>query len=385
MRPQVLAALWLVPLACNAVLGIEDRQLVPGGGSHSGGTGTTSGGKAAEPQAGEGANTSSGGTDDPGSGGKSSLPGGSANGGKASGGSASGGTDTGMDAGADQGGNANGGSGGYSPCSDPVKCIDEVANIPSSFGNAGWKDSWWVVGCSIKAGHDCITNSTTCNSNDGVTSEEKGARTLESWTLGGEKGQHYKVTFRFSGVLGTKFYNGGTRDVPTFNGDPHTDTPLDTFYRDGASPESNYDVWKLTVYDDKGVAARHYYMNSAAALDWEGHWTYLAAYTKSIVVVGQGKVEHFFQDRNCHAIDNCGAPNVPDDVCPTPRKLPAPDDTLKLPAKYQDPTDSQVKSTLQLVSGGYPNQTLAQPWHAQAAHLTITAIEKTNDPVDKNY
>jgi len=38
-----------------------------------------------------------------------------------------------------------------------------------------------------------------------------------------------------------------------------------------------------------------------------------------------------------------------------------------------------------LVNGGYPAQTLAQPWHAQAAHLTITAIEKTNDPVTKNY
>jgi hypothetical protein len=306
------------------------------------------------------------------------------------GGAALGGAPGSNNAGNPAAGQATAGAGGdtTSPeCSDPVACIDEVAGLPSSFGNPGWKDSWWVMGCDVKNLFDCLSNTQTCNNNDGPTPEEKGARTTETWHLGGQKGQHYKVTFKFNGVTAAKLYHGGTRDVPTVAGDPHTDMPLDMFYRDGGSLESNYDVLKLTVYDDSLQPVRHYYMNSAPPgnlLDWENHYTFLASYQKSIVVVGQGKIEHLVQDRNCHAINNCGAGLLSDDKCPTPRKLPGGDDGLLLPSKYQDPKDGVVKSTL-LLETAYPSATLAQPWHAQASHLTIIAVEKTTDPVDANY
>ncbi len=286
-------------------------------------------------------------------------------------------------------GTAGAGGTGVPPatCTDPVACIDEVANVNSDFGNPGWKSSWWVMGCGQKSAHDCISNGVSCNATDGAGPEDQGARTTEKWLLGGEKGQHYKVTFTFNGVVGGKIYTGGMRDAGALPANPYTNTPLDLFYRDGSSLVSNYDVWKLTVFDDAMQPVRHYYMNAGVEANpgtWENHVTFLASYTKSIVVIGQGKIEHLIQDRNCHAIDNCGPDAVVGDVCPAPRKLPGADANLLLPSKYKDPTDGIVKSTL-LLESAYPSATLAQPWHAQAAHLTITAITKTSDPVTKDY
>jgi hypothetical protein len=341
-----------------------------------------------------------GGTDDP-SAGASSGSGAADSGGSAAGG-AHGGAAPNGDAGSTVGGEDNiagsssaggssagsggssggsGGSGAVATCTNPTTCIDEVASTSSSFGNAGWKDSWWVIGCATKTGYDCA-NVTSC-STAGATPEDRGSRTVETWELGGEKGQHYKVTFLFNGVTEAKLYTTGTRDAPT-QANPQNSTGLDMFYRDGTSPLSNYGVLKLTVYDDTGAPVRHYYMNSAAEAGWENHNTYLASYQKSIVVVGRGKIEHLVQDNNCRPVDNCGPVPPSDSSCPAPRHLPGDAKDMLLPGNYQDPNDGAVKSTLLLVSA-YPSATLAQPWHAQASHLTIQAIVKTDDPVDKNY
>jgi hypothetical protein len=290
---------------------------------------------------------------------------------------------------AGSGGSTAGGSGGSAPggCGDTTACIDVLASGMSSFGNPGWKDSWWVTGCDQKNSNDCITNGQTCNANDGPNPEDKGAKTTESWTLGGVKGQHYKVTFKFNAVSELKRYKGGHRDKAVIENDPHN-TPLDTFYRDGSLDLTNYNVVKLRVLDENGMEKRHYYMNAApdtgAILDYEGHFTWLISYTKSIVVIGGGKIEHFVEDSNCHAIDNCGADYVNGAACPAPRKLPGGDDALTLPLKYQDPKDGTIKNTTQLTAG-YPNPGLTQPWHAQAGHFKITAVEPTTDDVTKDY
>ena len=152
------------------------------------GTGNTSGGSQ---NVGDAGAPGSGGSDvtvagTPGTGGASVI-GGS--------GGASGGVNTG---GSNQGGSSNagtggsvvaGGSGGMPACADndPLTCTDEIASAKSSFNNAGWKDSWWLFGCVVKAGQDCISNPSTCNVNDGPTPEEKGNHSIESWHLGGEK------------------------------------------------------------------------------------------------------------------------------------------------------------------------------------------------------
>jgi hypothetical protein len=291
---------------------------------------------------------------------------------------------TGPVAGSSTGG--TGGSGGTGAGGTPGNdTVDSVLSGMSDFGNNGWKDSWWVTGCNVKSGHDCITvPDADCAKNDGAGSEDKGARTIEKFPVGGTKGQKYKITFTFNAVTEAKKYDGGTRDGGTMVAADVESGITDTFYRDGNSPLSKYNVIKLTVFDDTGTEARHFYMNSFPDTSYESHRTFLASYTKSIVIVGGGHIEHLVQDSNCHAIDNCGAGNVPDDSCNGPRNLPGMDGTLMLPAKYKDPKDGMIKNT-PLVAPGIPGASLAQPWHAQAGHLKVTALVATTDPVTMDY
>jgi hypothetical protein len=283
-------------------------------------------------------------------------------------------------------GGGTGGTGGGAGGDTGVVTIPGVLGGMSDFGNPGWASSWWVTGCLVKMGHDCITATTTCNTADGATPESKGARTIEKFPIGGTPGAHYKVTFTFNAVSEAKVYMGGTRDVAAEAADAETGIS-DTFYRDGTSPQSNYNVVKLTVFDDKGMEARHYYMNSFTQTSFESHRTFLISFTKSIVIVGGGHIEHLVQDFNCHAIDNCGSGPVGDgpNDCNGGRNIPKEPATTMLPPKYKDPLDGVVKNTPEVAKGGYPQATLAQPWHSQAGHLTVTAIELTTDPVTKNY
>jgi hypothetical protein len=257
----------------------------------------------------------------------------------------------------------------------------EYLSGPSSFGNPGWRDSWWVTGCAQKNNHDCITHP-QCPGGEG---EMRGARTIESFPIGGMPGQRYKVTFRYSAVNEGKVYNNGTKDVPTPN-DFSSRTNNDSFYRDGEPVfPSNYNVVKMTVFDDNMMPVRHFYMNAFdAGRDAENHWNFRSEYTKSIVIVGGGKIEHMVQDGNCHAIDNCNDGMVVGNNCSSSRNLPGPDGQLMLPAKYMDPQDMQIKNTELLVQAGLGNGR-SQPWHAQASHLTVTAMEPTSDPIDHNY
>ena len=281
---------------------------------------------------------------------------------------------------------SNGGvapNGGAAP--DPVNstcdaaCLASVASQKSDFGMA-WQSSWFLTGCEKKQGIDCVTVP-TCPHQGTTAFEDRGAVTEETFPIGGVKGQHYKVTFTFNGLASAKEYTDGTRDqgdaVPA---NPESAT-WDSFYRDGSPVPSNYDSWKLSVLDEAGKELRHYYMNSSpVGRGYESHRTFLLSYTKSIVVVGGGKVTHRIQDSNCHSIDNCGPGNV-DDVCFAPRSLPNEPD-VPVPAMYQDPADHQLKPTTELSE---LNPTLSQPWHSQLGHLTITSVEVTTDPVTKDY
>ena len=306
-----------------------------------------------------------------------------ATGGNSAAGTATGGNSTAGTATGGSGGSATGGSGGSGGAAPGVS-IDSVLSTASDYGNPGWKNSWWVTGCLVKQGHDCITVN-TCPAG-GADPESKGARTVEKFPIGGVAGQRYKVTFNFNAVSEAKVYMGGKRDVAAEAADAETGIS-DTFYRDGTSPLSNYNVIKLTVFDDKGVEARHYYMNSFTKTEFESHRTFLISYTKSIVIVGGGHIEHMVQDANCHAIDNCGSGPVGDgpNDCNGGRNLPKEPATTMLPPKYKDPADGMLKNTPDVAKGGYPQATLAQPWHAQAGHLTVTAIEATTDDVKKDY
>jgi hypothetical protein len=400
LRTLALAA----PLAAVAFSnGCSPEDPMVGNSGGSGGTGSSSGGtgNSAAGTNGNTAGTNSGTTAGTNSGtaGSGGSTGGSGTSTAGSGGTGTGGTGTGgMSTGGTSGGSGGsgggtGGTGGASGgCTDKVACIDEVASAPSNFGNGGWKDSWWVTGCYKKVQHDCyLMEDAECGAKNDAKygTEGVGARTVESWKLGGEPGQKYKVSFQFDAVTEAKRYQGGTRDVASVVGDPHTNTPLDMFYRGGTSPSTNYNVVKLTVFDQNAMPVMNYCMNAAPAEgdlgQWENHYTFLASYKKSIVVIGGGKVEHLVQDKNCHAIDNCGPNLLNGSTCAAERRLPGASANVSLPAKYQDPRDGTIKNTQDLAADPYPRQMPSQPWHSQSGHLKIIAIEKTNDPVDMKY
>ena len=338
------------------------------GGSSTAGTPAVTGGSAGNP--------SSGGSNPTGGGGAGSTTAGT------------GGTGAGTGGTGDTGGSA--GSPAGDPCEPPVAdqaaCINSVANAPSSFGNPGWKDSWWVTGCADKQNHDCLTIVSGCNAMDDNTegTESKGSRTKEEWTLGGTPGAFYKVTFTYSGVNEGKEYSGGTKDVPQIPNDVLNREDNDSFYRDGTAPDSTYNVLKLSVFDNQGMKVRHYYMNAFSKAQ-EYHYTLRSLYTKSIVVVGGGKIVHLVQDKNCHAIDNCNNGEVSGTTCNSPRRLPGAYGDLMLPPKYPNPDNDYMLGDTPLISGGIPGASLAQPWRSQASHLAITAIEKTTDPPTTNY
>jgi hypothetical protein len=340
----------------------DEPTLPDTGGSSGAGTPSTAGSSNAG-SPGTGGNTTAG---SPGTGGNTSAgspgTGGNTNAGTATGGSA---------------GSTGGGTGGTAGACTPETCL----NDPSTFGNPGWRDSWWVTGCATKNNHDCITH----NACPGGEGEMRGARTVESFPIGGMPGQLYKVTFRYSAVNEGKVYSNGTKDVPTPN-DFSTRQNNDSFYRDGAPVfPSNYNVVKMTVYNDMDMPVRHFYMNAFDdGRNAENHWNFRSEYTKSIVIVGGGKIEHMVQDGNCHAIDNCNDGMVSGNNCSASRNLPGPDGQLMLPPKYMDPQDNMIKNTELLVQAGLGNGR-SQPWHAQASHLTVTAMEPTTDPITHNY
>jgi hypothetical protein len=266
-------------------------------------------------------------------------------------------------------GGAAGGSGGSG--GGAAVTVDAILSGESSYKNPGWKDSWWVTGCSSKHDHDCYTME-ACPA--------EGSRTKESFPIGGKPGQHYKVSFTYAGVNEGRAYEGGTKDKPVA-ADLHNIDNNDSFHRDGTAPVGNYNELKMTVFDETGAEARHYYMNSFSKAE-ENHFAFLSSYKKSIVIVGGGKIEHMVFDKNCHAIDNCNANTVAGSTCNSPRRIPGPDGQLMLPPFYENPNDGNKIVATNLIS---ITASRMQPWKAQASHLTVTAIEETSDPVTMNY
>lgn len=273
---------------------------------------------------------------------------------------------------AGSGGAPAGGMGGSGGAAEVVT-VEAILSGPSSFNNPGWKDSWFVTGCGSKHDHDCYTME-QCPA--------AGMTTKETFPIGGTPGQKYKVTFQYNGVNEGRSYTGGKKDKPVA-GDLNTRMDNDSFHRDGSADVTNkYNEMKMTVFDDKGAEARHYYMNSFSAAQ-ENHFAFLSSYKKSIVIVGGGKIEHKIFDSNCHAIDNCNAGEVVGTTCNQPRRLPGADSQLMLPPFYQNPNDGYKIGATNLISP--INNTRNQPWKAQASHITVTAIEKTSDPVTMDY
>ncbi len=247
------------------------------------------------------------------------------------------------------------------PCDggDPTACVDIVAGKDGDFGTP-LKSSWFLTGCVQQTDHSHCINHTMCPNQGALAFEDKGLVILQTFPVGGVAGQNYKLTFTFNAVADPKEYQDGTRDQPNIvPGDLPRDSAIyDSFYRGGSPVPSTYAVWKMTVFDENGKEARHYYMNSfPLGQGYESNRTFLLSYTKSIVVIGGGKVSYLLQDSNCNVADNCG-PGPQESAQCAPRNMPNEPADVMLPAQYLDPTTQMLVPTQDLSA---LNPTATQP------------------------
>ena len=246
--------------------------------------------------------------------------------------------------------------------------VDEIAGLKSNFGFQ-WKDSWFISGCQVKQGHDCV-NIQSCPNGQAANFEDRGLVIKELFPLGGKKGTTYAVSFIFHAISEGKFYAGGTREAGNAVPANIDSDVLDTFHVGGAPVISNYNVFRIRVLDSAMFEIGRYYMNSfPPASGAESHRTFRLGYSKTIDVVGGGFVEYLIEDSNCHSIDNCGPGNVSDTVCNAGQSIPN-EPNIALPPQYMDPSLQKVVplALLNSVNGA------TQPWHAQIGHLTITSV-----------
>ena len=332
------------------------------------GTSATSGGTSSSTSAGTAsadAGTASTTAGTASSGGASGAAGTAATGGTPSGGSAgtSGGSPT---AGSPSGGSAGTGGGGAN-C-ETLAC---VAGVKNTYMDA-LTSAFLMFGCYNKQAQDCITipSGMQCpNQNGALPFEQQGISIKQSFTVGGVAGKKYLLTIIVNGISEVKYYENGTRAAG--NTDPANPDALngtDTFYT-GGDPVNfeNYNVYKITTFDGAKKEIQHYYLNSfpKTATEYEHHQTFPLAFTHDISVEGGATVELLQADRNCHAIDNCGAGfRTAECGDAEGRKVPN-EPNLVLPTSY-------VGTPLATMN---PHGGTNQPFHSQIIHIVANAVK----------
>jgi hypothetical protein len=252
--------------------------------------------------------------------------------------------------------------------------------MPSNYGFL-LRDSWFLMGCGVKAGHDCVPFP-ICQNLTAPDVEDRGTIYNETFPIGGELGTTYLVSFRFNGIAEGKYYQGGRwaradTDLATAGGaEPVPDdngVANDTFYIGGTVVPSNCNAMRIRVLDPNKKEIGRYYMNAYPSTSGaESHRTFLLSYAHTIEVIGGGFVEYHHQSAGCHALDNCGPGVISDTECPAPRNIPN-EPNVVLPAMYDMlawPTQPHLVplASLNAVTGG------SQPWHAQISHITVTRV-----------
>lgn len=303
-----------------------------GAGTGTGGSFTGTGGAST---ASGGASTSSGGDGTgpggTGSGGSPATTGGAgtgAGGGTAgaAGGSSAGSGGTGM-GGTSQGGRSGGGTGGAAGGASGGNLLDIVG---------AWDGAMLLFPCQdMRTGYDCTNVGCTGGS---VT-------TTKVYTIGGQTGTVYNVTFRVRGVVETYAYVGGTRQSGTTGLTQSLTMPGGLFCSGGAQqPATNggdYNTYELDVAPAVAGEANMYYLNSVIASEnphtssVTQHLTFGIDYSATIKVTGGGTVTFKTYDSNCALVQNCGPTQAT--MCQSPRTvslagaMPAP------PASFSQP------------------------------------------------
>ena len=201
--------------------------------------------------------------------------------------------------------------------------------------------------------------------------EQQGISFTEDFTVGGTPGTMYMMTIQVNGITEGKYYMNGTRAETTAPADPEPVTGgLNMFYTGGTPVNvENYNVYKITVKDMTGTEIQHYYLNSmptGTGTLYENHNTFPEGYMASFPVMGGGTISYLETDRNCHAIDNCGAgragAGTPCSVA-AGRTIPN-EPTAVIPTMWH----GQAVSSLNTRNGAM------QPFHAQVIHITVLSV-----------
>lgn len=310
-----------------------------------------------------------------GSGGDTGLGGSTALGGRS--GSTGGvvGTGGGVGAGGTQGGGGRGGS-STGPGGSGVVTIDSIAGIPNNFGDS-LKSSWYLFPCYGQQGQDCTTvpQGAACPNMDNMALpfEQRGVSFSETFKLGGTPGTMYNLTIRVNGITEGKYYMGGTRSAGTA-APPNADATagIDTFYTGGSPVDfENYNVYKIVVYNTATppVEIQHYYLNSMppnTGTSFENHNTFPLGYNATFPVMGGGTIMYLETDRNCRAIDNCGAgrAGVSTSCQPQQGRMIPNEAATVIPTMWQGKSVASLNLQTQA----------SQPFHSQIIHVTVTAV-----------
>ncbi len=228
-------------------------------------------------------------------------------------------------------------------------------------------DSWILFPCTSQLAQDCIAIAGACPPQTGPW-EEQGYIQDQPFKVGGVPGKMYNITIKVNGISEAKYYSGGTRAAG--NTDPanaNATNGTDTFHTDGAPVQvENYNIYSIRSKKMDGTEIHHYYLNSYPQTNtpYENHQTFPIAFTHDIQAMGGGTLTLHVGDRNCHAIDNCGI-GVKTAPCPlTDGRLLPNEPTATIPTMYMGKP----------VSGFNLRNGAAQPFHAQAIHITATAV-----------
>lgn len=269
------------------------------------------------------------------------------------------------------GGGMGGAGGGMAGVGGAMSAIDRVTGTPNDNGDS-LKNSWMMFPCYKQNAQDCetVTGIACPNQNQTLPFEQQGLQIDQSFTVGGDPGVMYNVTFQMNGITEGKYYENGVRadgDLAPPNTDPDVGG-INTFYT-GGDPVNveNYNVYKLTVLDTDQNEIQHYYLNSMpkVATPFENHDSFPLGYTAVIPVMGGGTIQYHQADRNCRAIDNCG-PGFHGASCgiTAGRNIPNEPDVV-IPSSF---LGTPIENFNMLTQG-------TQPFHAQILHLTVTAVD----------
>jgi hypothetical protein len=260
------------------------------------------------------------------------------------------------------GDNGAGGSNGVTP--------DSITGTPNTMGDV-LKDSWMMFPCFSQQAQDCITAIGACpNQNSTLPFEQQGLTYDQSFDIGGTAGTMYNMTIQVNGITEAKYYSDGMRvGGDTLLPNPDLESGINMLYIGGIPVNvENYNVYKLTVEDTAGQEIQHYYLNSmprGTATNYENHDTFPEGYTAVIPIMGGGKVLYHQADRNCHAIDNCGIGSRSSTCSATAGRNIPNEPNVVIPSSFLG---------IPMENFNTRNQN-AQPFHAQAIHVTVTAVE----------